>query len=149
MRRLIPEFVIQPVQALDCPQVRPQAKLTLSNAAWTRSGEEPVSVHAVLDLFDPPVHIRHLPECVRAKNQSPDDSVHALSEKLGLNQNTVYRALRYAEMMKDQGMQTPYRELKTRPLMRRAGKGDRMIRKHQVTDRLVKALRPSLAGPFL
>jgi hypothetical protein len=40
LRRLLPVFTIQPVQALDCPQVRPRAKLTLRLDAWATGADQ-------------------------------------------------------------------------------------------------------------
>src|SRR5207247_1311119 len=59
LRRRLPEFVIVPVQALDTPQVRPRARVTLSLRAWAAEGEPAPEASAELDLFEPPAHIRH------------------------------------------------------------------------------------------
>jgi DNA invertase Pin-like site-specific DNA recombinase len=41
LRKLIPEFVILPVQALDCDLVRPRARLILRLDPWTPAGQAP------------------------------------------------------------------------------------------------------------
>lgn len=115
LRRLLPVFTIQPVQALDCPQVRPRAQLTLSLTAWSAGTEAPSPVSVTLDLFDPPVHIKHLAACVQAKEANPKASLRTLAGMLGLNYMTVKRALNYARRMTEAGLANPYRELHERP----------------------------------
>lgn len=113
LRRLIPMFAILPVQALDRPQVRARAKLTLSLKAW--GGSEADDEQVDVDLFEPPVHVRHLDRVVQAKEQHPSASLRALATQLGLNYMTVKRSLAYARLMRESGLETPYRELVQQP----------------------------------
>lgn len=116
LRRLMPEFVIQPVQALDCPQVRPRAKVTLRLDSWTVPGEEPPPpVSEVFDLFTPPVHIANLHACLAAKRENPKASLAQIGDKLSINRMTVRRALAYARLMEAARTTDPYRELHEAP----------------------------------
>lgn len=122
MRRIIPVFVIQPVQALDCGAVRPRAKLTLrlgalqEGADVSGTGSPQVSdVHVVIDLFEPPVHIRAIPACVAAKRADPRLSLDKIAAQTGYNRMTVKRALAYTRLMEEQGLDNCYRELTDRP----------------------------------
>jgi flagellar biosynthesis/type III secretory pathway chaperone len=124
MRRLIPSFVIQPVQALDCPQIRPRAKLTLSLRAWGSDEEQDETI--ILDLFEPPLHVRHLNRVVAAKWDTPKASLRVLAVRLGLNYMTVKRALGYDRLMREAGLTAPYREVRDRP--RRASRWARRQR---------------------
>ena len=60
LRRLLPVFVIRPVQALDCPAVRPRANLTLRLDAWCKEGEMVPGQSVTLDLFEHPEQIKNL-----------------------------------------------------------------------------------------
>ena len=67
LRRLITEFRIVPVQALDTPLVRPRAFLTINlgrlrDGPANGPGEHPVST--VIDVFEPPEHILKFPHFV-------------------------------------------------------------------------------------
>jgi DNA invertase Pin-like site-specific DNA recombinase len=115
LRRLVPEFVIVPVQALGCPQVRPRAKLTLRLDAWTVVGEAlPPPVSVVLDLFKLPEYIQHLDRCVAARRAQPNATLRELAAELHINYMTVKRALDYHRKMQHAGWTEPYREL-TKP----------------------------------
>jgi site-specific DNA recombinase len=122
IRRVIPEFVIQPVQALDSGLVRPRAKLTLRLSALKDGGdvggEGPPStgdVAAVIDLFEPSVHIRAIPACVGARRADPSLSLDKIAGQTTNGRMTVKRALAYARLMEAEGLEDPYRELKDRP----------------------------------
>jgi site-specific DNA recombinase len=122
MRRVIPEFVIQPVQALDSGLVRPRAKLTLRLTALKDGGDDsgvgPLptgDVLAVIDLFKPPVHIRAIPACVAAKQADPRLSLDKIAHRTENGRMTVKRALAYAGLMEAEGLGEPYRELRDRP----------------------------------
>jgi DNA invertase Pin-like site-specific DNA recombinase len=129
MRRLIPRFVIQPVQALDCPLVRPRAKLTLDLNAWCPGGEVITPIDGVLDLFRKPEHILHLSACVGAKQCNPGASYRTIAAQLGIGYMTVKRAFHYANRMVAAGVSDPYVELHERPAVasrwrKRCKKGD-------------------------
>jgi site-specific DNA recombinase len=121
MRQLVPIFVVHPVQALDSGQVRPRAILTarwraavgVTEAEQGKGAEEDVEV--ILDLFEPPLHIRHLPQCVAAKQEHPHLSLKGIAQLLGINHMTVKRAFDYARRMQSLGMTNPYCDLVDRP----------------------------------
>jgi hypothetical protein len=115
LRRLLPTFVIQPVQALDCPQIRPRAKITLRLDAWAEGAEPVVEETTTVDLFDPPVHIKHLATCVAMRQVSPNASYSKIAEALGIGLMTVKRALAYHRLMLQAGVSDPYREVQRRP----------------------------------
>jgi hypothetical protein len=118
MRRVFPEFVIQPVQSLGSGLVRPRARLTFrlsafSEGATGNNAESPQlpDRQATLDLFEPPLHIRHLQACLNARRMHPESSLKQLAACLGLNHMVVKRALDYARLMEREGLTEPYREL--------------------------------------
>lgn len=122
-RRLLPVFVIQPVQALDCAQVRPRAKLTMHFDEWSDQGNVPPPISVALDLFQYPVHVEHLAACVSAKKATPDASLDTIADKLGINRMTVKRALAYARRMEESNLDNPYRELVQQPKQASRWKG--------------------------
>ena len=117
MRRIITEFVIQPVQALDPPMVRPRGKLTLRlsglNDDCAARSSDADDVHVVLDLFEAPKHIRYLDQIVAAKRREPKLSLKKLAALLpdAISYMAVKRALDYARLMESAGVTDPYREL--------------------------------------
>jgi hypothetical protein len=122
MRQIIPKFVVQPVQALDSGQVRPRAKLTVRFAALAeiKGGEAAGGLQAgdlevAVNLFDPPLHVRHLEQCVAEKAAHPQLSLKQIGGRLGLNVMVVKRALDYARRMKAVGTTDPYQEVTARP----------------------------------
>jgi hypothetical protein len=122
LRRIFSPFVIQPVQQLDCGQMRPRGKLRFSPSAIKagRSGQsdEPFAVDEVLlelDLFEPPTFIRHLPACLAAKEAHPQLSLKGIAAQLGINHMTVKRAFDYARLMARMGTSVPYREISSCP----------------------------------
>jgi hypothetical protein len=115
IRRLIPDFVIEPIQSLDCSLVRPRARITLSLESWTDPGKIPLQTSTTIDLFEEPVHIRHLPIILDAKRVQPKASYDAIARKLSINRMTVKRALAYHRLMEEKGVSTPYLVLQSRP----------------------------------
>lgn len=122
MRRILPEFHILPVQALDSGQVRPCARFVLRLSGLQdrpsptsdpagRAGE----VTGTLDLFEPPAHIRAIPAGVAAKQADPKSSLNQIAARTGYHRLTVRRALDYAQLMAAEGLSGPYRELTTCP----------------------------------
>ena len=112
-------FLLEPVQALDTPLVRPRARLTFrpSNLVSIQAGDsaELADIQVKIDLFDPPVHIGHMPACLAAKAEAPKLSFKKIAAKLGINYMTVKRALDYSRRMVAAGMSEPYRVLRDRP----------------------------------
>lgn len=111
LRKLIPTFTVRPVQALDSSQIRPRANLVLSARTWSNNGQEVPEVSVTVDLFDPPVHIKYLEECVEAKQKEVRVSLTKIGERVGVNHMTVKRALDYKKLMDAQGLSAPYRDL--------------------------------------
>ena len=99
-RRLITEFRVVPVQALDTPFVRPRGRLTISFGRLRDGpGEGPggEAISTVIDLFEPPEHIRWLNSCTRMKAENPKHSLKRIALRLGIGHMTVKRALGYAQ----------------------------------------------------
>jgi hypothetical protein len=118
MRRVFPVFVIQPVQALDSGQVRPRARLTFRPGAIMsneQGAEQTTDIQIEIDLFDPPKHIRHTPQCLAEKAREPKLSLKKIAARLGLNCMVVKRALDYGRRMQQAGTSDPCRVLSERP----------------------------------
>jgi hypothetical protein len=119
LRRIFPHFIIQPVQALDIPLVRPRAKLTFRPGSLVSNGPangaDVADAELTIDLFEPPVHILNMPRCLAAKAENPQLSLKRIATQLGINYMTVKRALDYARRMQAAGLTDPYRELIERP----------------------------------
>ena len=121
MRRVIPRFEIQPVQAIDTGQVRPRAILTIDFAAANRTTTAPGDFgdteNVVIDLFDPPGHIKHLAEVVALKQARPELSLKKIADLLEtrIGHMTVKRAWDYWKQMQAEGMTDPYRVLHQAP----------------------------------
>lgn len=123
LRKIFPEFTVQPVEALDSGQVRPRARLLFQPAAildvaGQRSAGGVSNMDAlpvVLDLFDPPEHIAHLRRCLDARATHPDMSLKGIAVLLGLGRMTVKRAFDYAHLMQQAGAGEPYRQVQESP----------------------------------
>jgi DNA invertase Pin-like site-specific DNA recombinase len=115
MRAWLPEFVIVPVQAVDSGLVRPRARLTLRlPAAPTAEGggaEAPYVFRTELDLFEPPLHIRHRRACSKLRNSDARPSLSKIAAQLGINRMTVKLALDLTRKMENEGLTEPYRVL--------------------------------------
>jgi hypothetical protein len=117
-RHLFTEFRIVPIQALDTPLVRPRARLTISFGRLRDGppeGSDEHAVSSVIDLFEPPEHIRWLRSCMELKTRNPRHSLKRIAGLLGIGHMTVKRALGYARLMAAAGTGEPYRELSERP----------------------------------
>lgn len=110
-------ILIQPVQALDTPFVRPRAVVTLDHHKLSPDGDgllrEPWCV--ALDLFDAPLHIRFATRCADVKRVHVDWSYEQLANHLHINRMTVKRALDYSRCMDQRGLHDPYYELQAAP----------------------------------
>lgn len=117
LRRLFPTFVVQPVQALDCPAVFARASILFRPSALVAPAcdDRLDDVPLAFDLFEPAAHIRAIHRCLSAKAANSSATYRQIGEGLGLNYMTVKRALDYARMMETAGMRTPYRELTEPP----------------------------------
>jgi hypothetical protein len=122
MRRVFASVVIQPVQALDSGLVRPRALLTLDLGALlppkAQTPRPPRETRQV-DLFDPPVHIKHMSAIVALKREKIEArqkaSLSVLAAALKVNRMTVKRALAYDKLMSAAGLTEPYRVLHKAP----------------------------------
>lgn len=115
LRRMIPSFVVFPVQALDCGLVRPRARITISAAAWAAEGAEVPALTETLDLFDPPDPIKYVKVCAEARVANPTLTLRQLGNLINVNYMTVKRSLDYGRRMQHEGLTDPYRELTERP----------------------------------
>jgi len=117
LRQLIPQFTIHPVQALDSGQVHPRAKLTvcLPVTDGDQSTRSSATVQLDVDVFDEPVHIKHLEQVRQAKREVPRRSYKQIANQLGINHMTVKRASDYLRLMDAEGSAVPYRELTEKP----------------------------------
>jgi hypothetical protein len=122
MRRILPDFHILPVQAVDSSQVRPRTRFVLrlsglqdrpspTNDLAGQAGD----VTGTLDLFEPPAYIRAISACVAAKQADPKSSLNKIAARTGYNRMTVRQALACAQQMAAEGLSGPYRELTTCP----------------------------------
>lgn len=120
MRKLIPEFVFYPVQAIDCPLVRSRAKMVI---AWARMKDQDQNTNSGLnaedfdsitvDLFEMPQHIR---DAMALRAAGNDGGLRSpVTKQLGMSRERALRARRYLEAMKNAGMMDPYIELKGKP----------------------------------
>jgi hypothetical protein len=111
VRGFVPRCVIVPVQALDTGQVYARAKLQVRGHVddYDRLDE------MVVDLFEPALHVKVMPEAVRLRSQKPRQTLKQIGAALNVSYMTVKRALRYAKLMEKLGTQEPYRELTEKP----------------------------------
>lgn len=122
LRSIFPVFVVQPVQDLDCGLIRPRAELVfrpsaLSGIADNRSqeGMDSEGMRIVLDLFEPPQHLRWLRPCLDAKACHPAWSLKKIADNLNINHMTVKRAFDYHRLMMQAGAEDPYRRVRECP----------------------------------
>lgn len=123
MRKVFPKFVIHPVQALDSGLVRPRAHLTLDVAGILPlkrlAGDGVETETVVIDLFDPPLHIKHLVAVTALKAEKAQakqkHSLEILARELKIGRMTVKRALTYQKLMTAAGLNEPYRVLSAAP----------------------------------
>ena len=116
MREMFPEFYIQPVQALDTPQVHPRVVLWLPDEpSDSPDGPRPLRVSITINAFDSPVHITNAQPCWQVKQDHPDWTLDEIAEHLSINRMTVKRSLNYTRLMRERGTSDPYVELTERP----------------------------------
>ena len=105
LRDMFVDFQIQPVQALDTGQVRPRALLRLA-APYCGSTNTPIDpTYIVFDLFKPPAHIRLLSSIVELRESTSAPTYREIASMLGTNHCEVKRALAYARLMKERGLE--------------------------------------------
>jgi hypothetical protein len=111
MRRFVPQSVIVPVQSLDTGQVYPRSKLLVRGHMedYERLDE------LVMDLFEPPLHIRIMPKAVEMRRQEPRPTLKQIGTVLNVSYMSVKRALAYDRLMKEAGVSEPFIELRDKP----------------------------------
>ena len=120
MRHVVPKFDILPIQTLDTGLVRPRAHLqvrldNLADSTDSSCSGRSAPFEVSLDLFEPPLHIRHLPACVARRQQSPRLSLKQIAAEVGVSHMTVKRAMDYRRLMDREGLTEPYRVLREKP----------------------------------
>lgn len=113
MRTACPVFDIVPVQALDTPQIRPMARLSLELISDSGTTHR---IEVEERLFEPPLHIRHREQCFRLKQGFPRESLKKIAGRSGLNHMTVKRAIDYSRRMSEAETKCPYRVLTSQPV---------------------------------
>ena len=116
LRRAIPVFRIEPLQAVDTGRPVPRAHVTFSFAALLErrpSPEytpQPGDFSVVLDLFEPPAHIQCLRDAVRLHREHPNWSAERIAEAIGpdVKRWSVRLALKLHEQMEELGVTEPY-----------------------------------------
>ncbi len=133
MRKILPEFKIVPIQAIDSSQVHPRAKLLFDPWSLVPAAAEsdlvrsPISV--TLDLFKPAVHLRHLPEIRQMLTDKRKVKNTEIAVSTGIHPMTVKRLKAVLRQMEDLGLAEPYRELTEKP--ESAGRWKRRPKKHR------------------
>jgi hypothetical protein len=122
LRKILPRFVLQPIQALDSGQVHPRALLTLDLSCLlpTKDGVpmcQPEDFE--IDVFEAPVHIKHLAAVIEAKKatvlRGEKHTLALLAGDVGIHRMTVKRALAYHRLMEAEGLDEPFRVLSVPP----------------------------------
>jgi site-specific DNA recombinase len=120
MRRIIPKFIVQPLQAVDSGKPVARAQITFSFAALadrSPAGEyEPRSgdFSVPMDLFAPPAHVQCLDAAVRLHEKNPAWSAEkiatAITESTGqkIERWSVRGALKLHKIMQDMAATEPY-----------------------------------------
>ncbi len=142
VRSIVASLTLRPVQAIDSDQVHLRAEVTLdltvlapapapapgpsSAAAAADNGAKPGAEVFTFDLFEPPAHIRLLPDVLRVKAElaaiNPKRAGYVniaarLTEQLAgttgekVGRMTVKRALAFKRLMDEHGVTEPYRVL--------------------------------------
>ena len=120
IRQLIPVFIIYPVQALNCSQVRARARFMISwsslaspdqaeNLNLSNGDGEWVTV----DLFKQPQHVQDALDLRAAGDDG--DLRSPVPKQLGMSRERALRARTYLAAMKNAGLTDPYMELKEKP----------------------------------
>jgi len=110
MARSFPDFRLQPVQALDTPQVRPRIKLVVPPVS---GGGDPIEI--VIDAFEAPQHIRFARDCQRCHEDHPELTLQQIGTRLAIGKKAVCDALKFARLMEAHGTADAYVELTQRP----------------------------------
>lgn len=116
MREMFPHFYVQPIQALDTPQIHPRVILWLpEQPSDFPDGNTLLRESITIDAFDAPLHIANAQSCWQVKQDHPDWSLDDIAEHQHLNRMTVKRSLSYARLMQERGTTDPFIELTEKP----------------------------------
>lgn len=120
MRRLISTFIIYPVQALNCSQVRARVRFMISwsslvspDQAEVLDSENGEGEWVTVDLFEQPQHIQDGLDLRAAGDDG--DLRSPVPKQLGMSRERALRARTYLAAMKNAGLTDPYMELKEKP----------------------------------
>jgi len=111
VRGFVPRCMIVPVQSLDTGQVYPRAKLLVRGNMEDYDNLQEL----VVDLFEPPLHVRVMPDAVKLRSQVPRPTLKQIGAALDTSYMTVKRALAYDRLMTELGVSEPFRELYAKP----------------------------------
>lgn len=112
LRRLLPDFVLIPVQALDSGQVRPRIRLSFP-AESAEEGMPPLVLE--LDAFDHPLQVRLAKPVAELKTAHPEWTFQRIAQELGAHKKLAWDAWRYWQLMEAAGQTVPYRVLTEPP----------------------------------
>ena len=116
MREMFPDFYVQPIQALDTPQIHPRVVLWLpEESSDSPDGPKPLRESITIDAFDAPLHIINAQPCWQVKQDHPDWTLDDIAKHLNLNRMTVKRSLGFQRLMQQHGTIEPYIELTEKP----------------------------------
>ena len=120
LRRVIPRFIIHPLQAVDSGKPVARAEVTFSFAALADQNADgtytprPGDFSVTLDLFAPPAHVQCLDAAVRLREKNPTWSAEkiatAITESTGqkIKRWPVQDALKLHNIMQDMAAAEPY-----------------------------------------
>lgn len=116
LRRLLSDFRIQPIQAVDTPVVRPRAILQLDLAPLGLSVPvEMTVIGGTINLFEPSRPLRLIDACRAAKTSDPKRSYADIAQALHESVMTVKRAFDALRRMKALEISEPWRVLEASP----------------------------------
>jgi hypothetical protein len=114
LRKLMPVFLVTPIQAVDSGKAVAKAEVTFSFAGLLerrppkeyspRDGDFTVR----LDLFESPPHIRHLEACTKLHAEHPDWTAETIGNAIGIERWTVRSALKLYAKMQAENLAEPY-----------------------------------------
>ena len=121
LRRLIPDFIVYPAQALDTPQIRAVGILDVRLDRFTATetpdiGDSPRTFQIELPLYEESQPVKLLPACTALRREHPDWSLRRIAEQLKSNVMNVKRALDYARLMSAAGTDKPFQVLRQAPI---------------------------------
>jgi hypothetical protein len=91
------------------------ANLNSSSSGADPSADSTTDLETTIDLFDPPVHIQHMPACLELKQAEPELTLKQIGKRLNIGHMTVKRAFDYSRLMERLGTSDPFRVLTSKP----------------------------------